>query len=50
MRLTEAVRHELYLIEVTKVTECIVVDALTYTNDIGRNYTEKAPYAQPKWE
>ena len=42
--------HELYLIEVTKVTECIVVDPLTYTNDIGRNYTENAPYAQPKWE
>lgn len=39
--------HELYCIEVTKVAECIVVDALTYTNDIGRNYTEDAPLITP---
>lgn len=31
--------HELYCIEVTKAAECVVVDALTYTNDLGRNYT-----------
>lgn len=42
--------HELCLIEVTKYAECIVVDTLTYTNDLGRNYTEDAPYAQPVWE
>lgn len=41
--------HELYLLEVTKVAECIIVDALTYTNDIGRNYTENAPLAEPVW-
>lgn len=42
--------HELYLIEVTKVAECVVVDALTYTNDIGRNYSENTLLAQPVWE
>ena len=42
--------HELYLIEVTKIAECIVVDALTYTNDIGRNYTGITTLAQPDWE
>ena len=41
--------HELYLLEVTKVAECIIVDALTYTNDIGRNYTEDSALAQPQW-
>lgn len=30
--------HELYLMEVTKVTERAIVDSLTYTNDLGRNY------------
>ena len=42
--------HELYCIEVTKMAECVVVDALTYTNDIGRNYTENSVLAQPQWE
>ena len=42
--------HELYCIEVTKVAECIVVDALTFTNDIGRNYTENSALAEPQWE
>lgn len=41
--------HELYLLEVTKVAECIVVDALTYTNDIGRNYTADSTLAKPQW-
>lgn len=31
--------HQLALVEVTKAAECIVVDTLTVTNDIGRNYT-----------
>lgn len=30
--------HELYLIEVTKAAECFVVDTITFTNDLGRNY------------
>lgn len=42
--------HELYLIETTKAAECVVVDALTYTNDIGRNYSENTSLAQPVWE
>ncbi len=42
--------HELSLIEVTKVAECVVVDSLTYTNDIGRNYTDNAQIAEPRWE
>lgn len=32
--------HDLYIIEVTKIMECIVVDTITFTNDLGRNYTE----------
>ena len=35
--------HELYLIELTKILECIIVDTCTYTNDFGRIYT-KNPY------
>lgn len=41
--------HELYCIEVTKAAECVVVDALTYTNDIGRNYTTDSTFAEPDW-
>ena len=41
--------HDLYLIEVTKAAECVVVDTLTFTNDLGRNYTENAGYADPIW-
>ncbi|MDE7329971.1 MAG: hypothetical protein K2N30_02585, partial [Clostridia bacterium] len=37
--------HDLYLIEVTKIAECYVVDTLTFTNDAGRSYTENAGYA-----
>lgn len=42
--------HELYCIEVTKVAECCVVDTLTFTNDLGRTYTDNANYAVPQWE
>jgi len=42
--------HDLYLIETTKVAECFVVDTIMFTNDLGRNYTGNAPYAQPQWE
>lgn len=41
--------HELYCIEVTKAAECVVVDALTYTNDIGRSYTAASALAEPQW-
>ena len=34
--------HDLYLIEVTKIAECVVVDTLTFTNDLGRNYAKGA--------
>lgn len=30
--------HDLYLIEVTKFAECVVVDTITFTNDLGREY------------
>lgn len=40
--------HDLYLIEITKVAECVVVDKLTYTNDLGRNYLKDAPLAVPE--
>ncbi len=42
--------HDLYLIEPTKIAECFVVDTITFTNDLGRNYTENVSYAQPQWE
>lgn len=42
--------HDLYLIEVTKAAECVVVDTVTFTNDLGRSYTENAPNAVPQWE
>ena len=30
--------HDLYLIEITKYVECIVVDTVTFTNNLGREY------------
>ena len=30
--------HDLYIIELTKLLECIAVDTNTITNDLGRNY------------
>ncbi len=41
--------HDLYLIETTKVAECYVVDTITFTNDLGRSYTEGGLLAQPEW-
>lgn len=41
--------HDLYLIEPTKVAECYVVDTITFTNDLGRSYTEGGLLAQPEW-
>lgn len=39
--------HDLSLIEVTKYAECLVVDTLTFTNDLGANYTENARQVVP---
>lgn len=39
--------HDLYIIEVTKILECIVVDTLTFTNDLGRNYSLNAQAVTP---
>lgn len=38
--------HDLYVIEITKYAECIVVDTITYTNDLGRTYAKMGPQAQ----
>lgn len=39
--------HTLYMIELTKILECIIVDTCTFTNDLGRNYTKNAPTVVP---
>lgn len=39
--------HNLYIIELTKYLECIVVDTCTFTNDLGRNYTKNAAVSTP---
>ena len=39
--------HDIALIELTKYLECIVVDTLTFTNDIGRIYTNNAKSVEP---
>ena len=39
--------HTLALVEPTKVAECVVMDTITFTNDIGRNYTENAHIVTP---
>lgn len=39
--------HELSLIEVTKVLELYIVDTLTYTNAIGRTFTDAATPVVP---
>ena len=40
--------HELLLIEPTKYAECVVSDTLTYTNDLGKNYTANATPVEPE--
>ena len=42
--------HDLSLIEVTRAAELVVVDTITYTNDIGRNYAKNAVIAEPVFE
>ena len=39
--------HELYLIELTKITERYIGDNLTFTNSLGSNYLSGAVFAQP---
>lgn len=39
--------HDLYLIEVTKVAECVICDTMTITNDLGRDYTSNAKPVEP---
>ena len=39
--------HDLALIEVTKAAELVVVDTITFTNDIGRNYAGNSTIAEP---
>ncbi len=40
--------HDLYLIELTKIAECFVIDTLTFTNDLGRNYLINAKPVMPQ--
>lgn len=39
--------HEVFMLEETKILEGIVVDALTFTNDLGRNYMINQQIATP---
>lgn len=39
--------HEITCLEETKILEGIVVDALTFTNDLGRNYTSNNIWVVP---
>lgn len=39
--------HDLALIEVTRAAELVVVDTITFTNDIGRNYAANSTIAEP---
>ena len=42
--------HELLFIEETKKLERVIVDALTFTNDLGRMYTDGETTAEPIYE
>lgn len=39
--------HDLAIIEVTKLLERVIVDSLTYTNDLGRTYNFMAKIVDP---
>lgn len=39
--------HDLYIIELTKYLECIVVDTNTITNDLGRTYVKNSEVVVP---
>lgn len=40
--------HDLYIIELTKYLECIVVDTNTITNDLGRTYVKNSGAVVPE--
>jgi len=40
--------HEIMLIEETKKLEGIIIDSLTFTNSLGRTYTEQYVYVEPE--
>ncbi len=42
--------HDLYLIEITKLAECHIVDTITFTNDLGRSYAANAKQVEVKKE
>lgn len=42
--------HDLYLLETTKLAECTIVDSLTFTNDLGRDYAKNAKIVTPNIE
>lgn len=39
--------HDIRVIEVTKLLERVIVDSITYTNDLGKNYTKNAKIVEP---
>lgn len=43
-------KHELYLIEATKLLEGIPCQSLTFTNDLGKTYTANSKYVIPSIE
>ncbi len=42
--------HDLYIIEATKLLERTIVDSITYTNDLGKDYLNSVTQAEPVWE
>lgn len=42
--------HEIYLLELTKYAERLVVDTITFTNDLGRNYASNPQKVKPENE
>ena len=41
---------DLYIIETTKLLERTIVDSITYTNDLGKDYLNSVTQAEPVWE
>lgn len=39
--------HDFNIIEATKVLERVIVDSITYTNDLGHMYTDNAKQVEP---
>ena len=42
--------HDFNIIEDTKIMERFIVDSLTYTNDLGKDYLNSVTQAEPVWE